>query len=100
MCRYDDDWDWTVESYETVFAYAPVRCEDCERTIRPGEWATHDTTGRPVPTVKAQGGNLRVYRAPDGARRCVHADAGCGNAVSHFADCPHAQTHRKAKAAS
>lgn len=37
MCRYGDDFDWWLTDEGIVVHDAERRCEDCKRTIEPGE---------------------------------------------------------------
>lgn len=37
MCRWDDDYEWTVEAERQVVHEEERRCEDCDRAIPAGE---------------------------------------------------------------
>ena len=63
-------------------ATRPVRCT-CGRTIY---WILHPTTGRKHPVTIETDGGLPPTWFP----------ASAGRGISHFADCPDAQKHRKA----
>jgi hypothetical protein len=42
MCFYDDgDWTAQVVEDEILVVTAPVKCDECRRPIKPGEWRRH-----------------------------------------------------------
>lgn len=67
-------------------------CKSCGAPIM---WRKNRTTGRmvPVDTKPVDGGNVKLISATD----VVIAGKGAGTHVLHFATCPDAAEHRRAK---
>lgn len=79
----------------------PMRpCRSCRQPVI---WTTTER-GKPMPVDgrPAAGGNLAVFRAPDGSvrSRVVGADLAFGRTdlhLSHFVACPHAERWRTSR---